>query len=159
MADKEIEILLVEDNPDDVELTLHALRQNHLANHIEVARDGEEALDYLFGRGVYDERTPHRPLKLILLDLKLPKVDGLEVLRTIKSDSRTRAIPVVILTSSDEERDVVSSYHLGANSYVQKPVAFGQFRETVNKLSLYWLLVNRPPPASAFSDKIENGVS
>jgi two-component system, response regulator len=153
MADNEIEILLIEDSPDDVELTLHALRRNNLANRIRVARDGEEALDYLFGHGVYDERTPQWSLKLILLDLKLPKVDGLEVLRTIKSDSRTRAIPVVVLTSSNEEQDLVSSYHMGVNSYIQKPVDFGQFRETVNKLSLYWLLVNRPPPASAFSTR------
>jgi two-component system response regulator len=151
MANGEIEILLVEDNPADLELTLHALRHNHLANRIQVARDGEEALDYLYGRGDYRGRDLERAIKLVLLDLKLPKVDGLEVLRTLKSDSRLRVIPVVILTSSLEEKDLVETYHLGVNSYIQKPVDFEQFREIVNKLSLYWLLVNEPPPVSAFS--------
>lgn len=140
------EILLVEDNPDDVELTLHALRQEKLANQIAVARDGEEALDYLFRRGAHAERSPAPQLKLVLLDLKLPKVDGLEVLRQMKADESTRNIPVVILTSSKEERDVVQGYKLGVNSYIQKPVDFEQFRETVKQAGLYWLLINQPPP-------------
>lgn len=148
MALDEVEILLVEDNPADLELTLHALRQNHLANRIHLARDGEEALDYLFGRGQHSQRPLDAPLKLVLLDLKLPKVDGIEVLRAIKSDPRTKVIPVVILTSSKEERDLVSSYELGVNSYIQKPVDFAEFRETVKQLRLYWLLVNQPPPVT-----------
>lgn len=151
MAIDEIEILLAEDNPDDVELTLHAFRQNHLANRIQVARDGEEALDYLFARGAYRDLAMGRRLKLVLLDLKLPKVDGLEVLRAVKSDSRMKVIPVVVLTSSREEKDLVESYHLGVNSYIQKPVDFEKFREIVKNLSLYWLLVNQPPPASTSS--------
>ncbi len=151
MATDEIEILLVEDNPVDVELTLHAFRRNHLANPIQVVRDGEEALDYLFARGAYRDRALERPLKLVLLDLKLPKVDGLEVLRAIKSDSRLEVTPVVVLTSSLEEKDLVESYHLGVNSYIQKPVDFEKFREIVKNLSLYWLLVNQPPPASTSS--------
>ncbi len=145
-----IEMLLVEDNPADVELTLHALSINHMPDQIQVARDGEEALDYVFSRGAYIDRVSERPLKLILLDLKLPKVDGLEVLRAIKSDPRTKVIPVVILTSSREEKDLVSSYNLGVNSYIQKPVDFEQFQETVKQLRLYWLLVNLIPPAIAF---------
>jgi CheY-like chemotaxis protein len=149
VAVDEVEILLVEDNPADLELTLHALRQNHLANRIHIARDGEEALDFLFGRGDYTERPLNGPLKLVLLDLKLPKVDGIEVLRAIKSDPRTKVIPVVILTSSKEERDLVSSYQLGVNSYIQKPVDFSEFRKTVQQLRLYWLLVNHPPPLAA----------
>ncbi len=149
MAVDEVEILLVEDNLADVELTLHALRRNDLANRIHVARDGEEALDYLFGRGNYSQRPPDTQLKLVLLDLKLPKVDGIEVLRAIKSDPRTKATPVVILTSSKEERDLVSSYQLGVNSYIQKPVDFSEFRETVRQLRLYWLVVNQPPPLAA----------
>ena len=140
------EILLVEDNADDVELTLHALRQEKLANQIAVVRDGEEALDYLFRRGAHAEQSPSPQLKLVLLDLKLPKVDGLEVLRQMKADERTRNIPVVILTSSKEERDVVQGYKLGVNSYIQKPVDFEQFRETVKQAGLYWLLINQPPP-------------
>ena len=140
------EILLVEDNADDVELTLHALRQEKLANQIVVARDGEEALDFLFRRGAHAERNLAPQLKLVLLDLKLPKVDGLEVLRQMKADESTRNIPVVILTSSKEERDVVQGYKLGVNSYIQKPVDFEQFRETVKQAGLYWLLINQPPP-------------
>ena len=149
----EIEILLVEDNPADVELTLHALRRNNLANHIRVVRDGEEALDFLFCRNSYHSRSFEQPPKLVLLDLKLPKVDGLEVLRQVKTDPRTRAIPVVILTASKEEKDLVNGYQLGVNSYIQKPVDFDQFRETVKQLGLYWLLVNEPPPPNAFSAK------
>jgi len=144
------DILLVEDNPEDVELTMHALRRENLANHIEVARDGEEALDFLFCRGPYAHRSFERPPRLVLLDLKLPKVDGTEVLRAVKSDPRTKAIPVVILTASREEQDLVNGYHLGANGYIQKTVDFDKFRETVKQLGLYWLVVNEPPPASAF---------
>ncbi len=147
----EVEILLVEDNEADVELTLHALRNDNLANKIQVVRDGEEATDFLFCRGPYGNRSFDRPPKLVLLDLKLPKVDGLEVLRQVKNDARTKAIPVVILTSSKEEKDMVNGYHLGVNSYIQKPVDFDQFRETVRQLGLYWLLVNEPPPSNAFS--------
>jgi len=142
MADKEVEILLVEDNLDDVELTLHALRRDHMANQIHVVRDGEEALAFLF-----DPRKPdHAHLKLVLLDLKLPKVDGMEVLKKVKSDPRTRRIPVVVMTSSREESDLVRSYDLGVNSYLQKPVDFDQFRGVVKQLGLYWLLINQPPP-------------
>lgn len=150
MTQAEVHILLVEDNEADVELALHALRINHLANRIQVARDGEEALDFLFCRGPHASRSVNQPPSLVLLDLKLPKVDGLEVLREIKSDARTKAIPVVILTSSKEERDMVSSYQLGVNSYIQKPVDFDQFRETVKQLGLYWLVVNQAPPPNAF---------
>ncbi|MDA2913201.1 response regulator [Acidobacteriia bacterium AH_259_A11_L15] len=151
MTQDEVHILLVEDNPADVELTLHALRNNNLKNRIHVARDGEEALDFLFCRGTHRDRSFENAPKLVLLDLKLPKVDGMEVLRELKSDPRTKAIPVVILTSSKEEKDVVNGYHLGTNSYVQKPVDFEQFRETVKQLGLYWLVVNEPPPTDAFS--------
>ena len=144
------EILLVEDNPEDVELTLHALRLQNLANDIHVVRDGEEALDFLFCRGPYGQRSFESPPRVVLLDLKLPKVDGLEVLRQLKSDPRTKAIPVVILTASREEKDMVNGYHSGVNGYIQKPVDFDKFRETVKQLGLYWLVVNEPPPASAF---------
>ncbi|MFQ5816467.1 MAG: response regulator [Terriglobia bacterium] len=146
----EVEILLVEDSPADVELTLHALRSENIRNRIHVARDGEEALDFLFCRGPYRGRSFDRPPKLALLDLKLPKVDGLEVLRQVKSDPRTKAIPVVILTASKEEKDLVNGYQLGVNSYIQKPVDFHQFRETVKQLGLYWLLVNQAPPPNTF---------
>jgi two-component system, response regulator len=145
MTDRQVEILLVEDNNDDVELTLHALRKENLANNIQVARDGEEALDFLFCKGVYSGRSFDHPPRLVLLDLKLPKVDGMEVLRRLKADPRTRTIPVVILTSSKEERDLVAGYGLGANSYIQKPVDFEQFRETVKTAGLYWLVINQAP--------------
>jgi two-component system, response regulator len=139
MPDRATQILLVEDNPSDIELTLHALKKNHLANHIDVVRDGAEALEYLFGAGA----TPAP--RLILLDLKLPKVDGLEVLQKVKADPRTQSIPVVVLTSSREDRDVVECYKLGVNSYIVKPVDFVQFAEAVQNLGLYWLLLNEPP--------------
>jgi CheY-like chemotaxis protein len=146
---RETEILLVEDNGDDLELTLHALRSNKVANKIEVARDGEEALDFFFGRGRFVGQAQNSLPSLVLLDLKLPKVDGLEVLREIRNHPATRTIPVVILTSSKEERDLVMSYQLGVNSYIQKPVDFNQFRDTVKQLGLYWLVVNQLPPVEA----------
>ena len=145
MTDRKIEILLVEDNNDDVELTLHALRKENLANSIHVARDGEEALQFIFCSGAHAERSFERPPKLVLLDLKLPKVDGMEVLKRLKADPRTSTIPVVILTSSKEECDLITGYGLGANSYIQKPVDFEQFRETVKTVGLYWLLINQAP--------------
>jgi two-component system response regulator len=145
MAEDIIEILLVEDNPDDVELALHALKKHNLANRIEVVRDGAEALEFLFCTGAYEHRSKESNPKVVLLDLKLPKVDGLEVLRRIKSDPRTKVIPVVMLTSSREERDVVESYKLGVNSYITKPVDFEQFSKVVQELGLYWLLINQPP--------------
>jgi two-component system response regulator len=145
MNTQQVEILLVEDNPDDVELTLHALRKENLANSILVARDGEEALEFLFCNGNHADRSLERPPKLILLDLKLPKVDGMEVLKRLKADDRTKTIPVVVLTSSKEERDLASSYNLGANSYIQKPVDFDRFREIVKTVGLYWLLINQAP--------------
>jgi CheY-like chemotaxis protein len=145
MTTGKLDILLVEDHPDDLELALHALRREKLANNIYVARDGEEALDFLFCRGTFEQRSLDHPPKLVLLDLKLPKVDGLEVLRQVKSDPRTRTIPVVIMTSSKEERDLVAGYNLGANSYIQKPVDFDQFRETVKSVGLYWLVTNQAP--------------
>lgn len=150
MSKDEIQILLVEDDPDDLQLTLHALQSEHLCNRIEIARDGEEALDFLFCRGAFTQRDPDSHPKLILLDLKLPKVDGLEVLRQIKQDERTRAIPVVIPTSSRQESDMVRSYQLGTNSYIQKPVDFDQFRGIIKQLGYYWLLVNQAPPQNAF---------
>jgi two-component system, response regulator len=145
MNSEKLDILLVEDNQDDMDLALHALKREKLANNIYVARDGEEALDFIFCRGAFAHRSFDHPPKLVLLDLKLPKVDGLEVLKQVKADSRTKVIPVVIMTSSKEERDLVASYNLGANSYIQKPVDFGQFRETVKSVGLYWLVTNQPP--------------
>lgn len=144
MADKKI--LLVEDNPDDVELTLHAFEEYNISNEIEVVEDGAEALDYLFATGAYAGRDMSEMPAVVLLDLKLPKVDGLEVLRRIRDDDRTKNLPVVILTSSSEEEDLSKSYELGANSYVRKPVNFDQFSEAVRQLGLYWLLLNEPPP-------------
>jgi two-component system, response regulator len=157
MNTQQVEILLVEDNPDDVELTLHALRKEKLANHIHVARDGEEALEFLFCHGNHAGRSFEHPPKLILLDLKLPKVDGMEVLKRLKADARTKAIPVVILTSSKEERDLVSGYNLGANSYIQKPVDFDQFRETVKSVGLYWLVINQLPVVNSLSQAASIG--
>ncbi len=139
-------ILLVEDNPDDVALTLRAFEQNKVSNDVVVARDGAEALDYLFAGGKFAGRDMSVMPAVILLDLKLPKVDGLEVLRRLRADDRTKLQPVVILTSSKEESDVVNGYKLGANSYVRKPVDFAQFAEAVRQLGLYWLVVNEPPP-------------
>jgi CheY-like chemotaxis protein len=140
-----IDILLVDDSQDDVDLTLHALRAESLANHVFVARDGEEALDFLFCTGPHRQRSFEHPPKLVLLDLKLPKVDGMQVLQQIKSDPRTKTIPVVLMTSSREERDMAKGYNLGANSYLQKPVDFEQFRKMVKLLGLYWLVTNQPP--------------
>jgi CheY-like chemotaxis protein len=151
MTQREIEILLVEDNQDDIELTLHALRKENLANNIHVARDGEEALEFLFCNGAHADRSFDSPPRLVLLDLKLPKVDGMEVLRRLKSDPRTRTIPVVVLTSSREERDLVNSYGLGANSYIQKPVDFEKFRDTVKSMGFYWLVINQAPVVTAVS--------
>ena len=145
MTDKPIEILLVEDNPNDVKLALHALKKNNIANRIEIVRDGAEALEFIFATGAYADRQNAENPRVILLDLKLPKVDGLEVLRQIKADPRTRAIPVVVLTSSREDRDIVESYNLGVNSYIVKPVDFEQFNESVRQLGMYWLLLNQPP--------------
>jgi len=141
-------ILLVEDNPDDEALTLRALKKNNIANEVIVARDGEEALDYLFATGAYQGRDTGVMPTVILLDLKLPKVDGLEVLKRLRSDERTKHLPVVILTSSDEEQDIFRSYSLGANSYVRKPVEFARFSEAVRQLGLYWLLLSEPSPGS-----------
>jgi two-component system response regulator len=140
-----VEILLVEDNPNDVELTLHALQAHNLANRIHVVRDGAEALEFIFATGAYQGRSVKNGPRVILLDLKLPKIDGLEVLRRIRADDRTRTIPIVILTSSREERDIVESYNLGVNSYIVKPVDFEQFTESVRQVGLYWVLLNQPP--------------
>lgn len=139
-------ILLVEDNPDDEALTLRALKKNNILNEVVVARDGAEALDYLFGTGQYTGRDVGILPLVVLLDLKLPKVDGLEVLQRLRADERTQLLPVVILTSSKEEKDIITSYMLGANSYVRKPVNFIEFVEAVRQLGLYWLVLNEPPP-------------
>lgn len=150
MTNGNVEILLVEDNPDDVELAVHALRREKLANDITVARDGEEALDFMFCRGQYASRSFQNPPRVVLLDLKLPKVPGLDVLKALKGDPRTQAIPVVIMTSSREERDLIDSYKLGVNAYVQKPIDFDQFRNLVKELGLFWLVINQIPPPAAF---------
>jgi len=140
-----VEILIVEDNQQDLDLALRALRRANLANSIQIARDGVEALEFIFCEGPHSARKIENGPKVVLLDLKLPKVDGLEVLRRIKGDDRTKSIPVVVMTSSKEQSDVVESYHLGVNSYIVKPVNFEQFSEAVQKLGMYWLLVNHPP--------------
>jgi two-component system response regulator len=145
MSNDIVEILLAEDSPSDVKLTLHALRQHNVANRVQVVRDGAEALDFLFCTGPYAHRKIEDGPKVVLLDLKMPLVDGKEVLERLKADPRTRMIPVVALTSSREERDVVDSYRLGVNSYIVKPVDFGQFTEAIKQLGLYWLLLNQPP--------------
>ena len=142
-----VEILLVEDSPMDLELALRALQKAKVANHIQVARDGAEALEFVFGEGAHAGRRIEDAPKVILLDLKLPKVDGLEVLQRIKGDPRTKTIPVVVLTSSKEQRDIVESYKLGVNSYIVKPVNFERFAEAVQELGFYWLLLNQPPKA------------
>jgi len=139
-------ILLVEDNPDDEALTIRALKKNNIGNALAVVRDGAEALEFLFCTGIYTNRDPRDKPELILLDLKLPKVDGLEVLRRVRADQRTQLLPVVILTSSKEEQDLITSYELGANSYVRKPVDFVEFVEAVRQLGLYWLVLNEAPP-------------
>ena len=141
-------ILLVEDNPDDEELTMRALRKNNILNGVVVARDGAEALEYLFCTGKYVDRDRDTMPSVILLDLRLPKVDGLEVLRRLRADERTNILPVVILTSSKEERDLIEGYSLGANSYIRKPVDFYKFVEAVRQLGLYWLILNEPPPVA-----------
>ncbi len=145
MLNRFINILLVEDNPDDVELTILALERNNIANPVTVVRDGREALDYLFYKGKYEGSEYELP-NLILLDLKLPKVDGIEVLHQIKGDRRLKLIPVVVLTSSKEDNDVLKSYDLGVNSYIRKPVDFDQFVETVKQIGFYWLLINEKAP-------------
>jgi CheY-like chemotaxis protein len=144
----EVEILLVEDNPEDKELTIRTLQKRNLANRLHHVEDGAAALDFLFGRGQFAGRDVNIPPKVVLLDLKLPKVDGLEVLRTIKEDPRTRHVPVVVITSSREDRDLAEAYRLGANSYVVKPVEFNQFSEAVGQLGLYWVLINEMPRAA-----------
>lgn len=149
-------ILLVEDNPDDVELTLRAFERSKVVNEIVVARDGAEALEYLFATGSHAGRALGAMPEVVLLDLKLPKVDGLDVLRRIRADERTRRLPVVVLTSSNEERDVLRSYDLGANSFVRKPVDFAQFLEAAQQLGLYWLVVNEPAPTDVGSSNQES---
>ncbi|HWY21700.1 MAG TPA: response regulator [Candidatus Acidoferrum sp.] len=154
MNPSEVDILLVDDSQDDVELTLHALRAENLANRVFVARDGEEALDFLFCAGPHTERSFDHPPKMVLLDLKLPKVDGMQVLKQVKGDPRTRTIPVVLMTSSKEERDRAIGYDLGVNSYLQKPVDFDEFRKMVKLLGLYWLVINQPPVTNGNSHSV-----
>jgi CheY-like chemotaxis protein len=146
-----VEILLVEDSAEDAEFTIRTLRRHNIVNEVHVAEDGAEALDYLFCRGAHTDRTFEHPPRLVLLDLKLPKLGGLEVLRAIRADERTKAIPVVILTSSKEERDLVESYKLGVNAYAQKPVDFEHFSETVRQIGMFWMLINQAPPPAAFA--------
>ena len=142
---KEIEILLVEDNQDDLDMTLRSLRKANLANHIQIARDGAEALEFIFCQGPHIGRKIEHGPKVVLLDLKLPKIDGMEVLKRVKGDPRTKMIPIVMLTSSKEQKDVIESYHLGVNSYIVKPVDFEGFAAAVQELGMYWLLLNQPP--------------
>ncbi|MEI7987708.1 MAG: response regulator [Chloroflexota bacterium] len=144
---KENIILLVEDNPDDEAFTLRAMHRNHIANPVVVVRDGVEALDYMFAAGKYADRDVKELPAVILLDLKLPKIDGLEVLKRVREDARTRIVPIVILTTSNEDNDIIKGYQLGANSYVRKPVDFEQFTSAVGQLGMYWLLLNEPPPS------------
>lgn len=158
MLSNQVDILLVEDDPDDLELTLRALGEYRICNKIQVASDGEEALDFMFCRNAYNERDPDCHPKLILLDLKLPKVDGLEVLRQIKRDPRTKTVPIVILSSSKQESDLIASYHLGANSYIQKPVDFDQFQSSIKKAGYYWLLINHPPIPAVFQGDAPDGI-
>ncbi len=155
MSSSRISILLVEDNHADVELTMRALRESSMERDVAVLRDGAAALDFFFCRGAHEDRLFSQPPGLVLLDLKLPKVSGLEVLRELKSDLRTRAIPVVLLTASAESRDVAEGYRLGANSYVTKPLAFNEFRSTISSLGLYWFDINTAPPPEAFRDPID----
>lgn len=145
----EVEILLVDDSPEDVELCIRSLRNHKISNEIQVAEDGAEALDFLFCRGKFSQRSFLSPPRLVLLDLKLPKIDGLEVLRNLRHDPRTRSIPVVILTSSKEQRDLIEGYNLGVNSYIQKPVDFDKFAETIRQIGMFWLVLNQPPPPEA----------
>ena len=140
-----VEILLVEDNDDDANLTIRGLKKQNLANRLHRVEDGEEALDFIFGKGKYDGRLVNNTPKVILLDLKMPKVDGLEVLKAVRSDDRTKHIPVVVLTSSKEEKDITESYNLGVNSYIVKPVDFQKFAESIKDIGFYWLLLNQPP--------------
>lgn len=153
----EVEILVVDDSPEDVELTIRALRRDKLANEIQVAEDGAEALDFLFYRGLYKDRPLSNLPKLVLLDLKLPKVLGLDVLRAIRADERTKTVPVVVLTSSKEERDVIESYNLGVSAFVQKPVDFEQFRKAIREIGMFWMLLNQAPPARAIVAKKAQG--
>lgn len=145
---RDVQVLLVEDNPNDAELTIRALKKQNLANSLVWVKDGAEALDFLFGTGAYAPRDLHAGPRVVLLDLRLPKVDGLEVLQKMKADERTRAIPVVVLSSSTQDRDIIESYKLGVNSYVSKPVKFEEFAKEVAQLGMYWLLINRPPVAA-----------
>jgi CheY-like chemotaxis protein len=151
MAFRKNEILLVDDSPADVELTVHALKQGGLASSIAVAEDGAEALDYLFCRGVHQGRSPCDRPSVILLDLNLPKVSGLQVLEALRADERTRAIPIVILTSSKESKDLIAGYKLGASAFIQKPVDFEEFRKTIKEIGVFWLLRNEPPPPEVFA--------
>ena len=151
MNTNEVDILLADDSQDDIDLTLHALRAENLANHVYIVRDGEEALDFLFCTGPHAGRSFDHPPKLVLLDLKMPKVDGMQVLRQLKGDARTKTIPVVLMTSSREERDMAQGYDLGVNSYVQKPVDFDEFRKAVKLLGLYWMVTNQPPAGTGKS--------